>query len=249
MWKSLVLPVGLLLVAGGFSGCATDSVTSSTPAASSTGAVVQNARANADSAEYRIGPGDVLDVNVFQVPDLSRTVQVDGSGNITLPLINAIKVGGKTPPEAQQEIADKLGKTYLQSPQVSVLVKESGQRISVAGAVQHPQVVPVSGGLNVTGYGGGSGATAGMITLNQAIAAAGGTNDVADQHRVHVARIGENGHVQDLVFDLTAIQSGKIADPHLQGGDIVVVETSGLRQTFKSLKDLTPFAYMAGLFL
>lgn len=239
----------LLLTGIGLCACAAaDPAAPSTPGAISA-EMVQTARVTADSAQYRIGSGDVLDVNVFEVPDLSRTVQVDGSGNITLPLIKAVKVGGKTPAEAQQEIADELGKTYLQSPQVSVLVKESGQRVSVAGAVQHPQVVPVSGGLNVAGYSSRAGATAGLITLNQAIAAAGGTSDVADPHRVHVARIGQSGHVQDLVFDLTAIQSGKIADPHLQGGDIVVVETSGLRNTFKSLKDLTPFAYMAGLFL
>jgi len=85
----------------------------------------------ATSIDYLIGPRDLLQVTVFQVPDLTRTVQVSGNGFVNLPLIGNVKVGGKTIDQAQQEIAAKLGKTYLRSPQVSISLAKSGQRVTV----------------------------------------------------------------------------------------------------------------------
>ena len=182
------------------------------------------------SLDYLIGPRDVLQVTVFQVPDLTRTVQVSGSGVVNFPLIGNVKVGGKSVDEAQQEIAAKLGKTYLRSPQVTIALVKSGQRVTVNGAVRTPQVMTLES----------------RLTLSQAIAAAGGLSEIGNSQRVHIAR-ASNQTVNDQIFDLEAIQAGKAADPTLVNGDIVVVEDSGGKVALKTLKDLVPFAALGAL--
>lgn len=180
--------------------------------------------------DYRISPRDILDVSVFQVPDLNKTVQVGDDGNITLPLIGQTKVVGKTTNQAEAEIADRLRRKYLQSPQVSVLVKQYGQRVTVSGEVKSPRVLAVDGAL----------------TLTQAIANAGGLSDLANGNRVHIAR-SSNGHIHDQVYSLNQIQAGKAVDPTLRGGDLVVAEQSGVQVALKNMKDVLPFAVLAGL--
>ena len=188
----------------------------------------QSAELNAD--DYKIAPRDVLQVSVFQVADLNRTTQVDGNGFVSLPLLGTVKVAGKTLLQAQDEIAAKLGKTYIRSPQVSLSLVKSGQRVTINGAVKSPSVLTIDG----------------KLTLNQAIAQAGGLSEIGNSERVHVARL-EDGQVKDVIFSLEAIQSGKIPDPNLHAGDIIVVEDSTGRLVFKNLKDLLPFAVIGSL--
>lgn len=188
------------------------------------------ATSNVVSANYHISPRDILDISVFQVADLTKTVQVSDDGNISLPLIGNIVVRDKTTHEAEEIIADKLRKNYLRSPQVSVFVKQYGQRVTVSGEVKSPRVLTVDG----------------RVTLAQAIANAGGLSDLADTKRVHVAR-SVNQRIDDTVYDFDAIQAGKAADPTLQGGDLVVAEQSGARVTLKNVKDLLPFALLTSL--
>jgi polysaccharide export outer membrane protein len=189
-----------------------------------------SARADANSAEYVIAPQDVLQVTVFQVPDLSKSTQVNGNGDVTLPLIGQVHVGGRTVERAQQEIAERLGKKYIQSPQVTVLVTKSGQRVTVNGAVKSPSVLTIDG----------------KLTLSQAIAQTGGLSELANSSRIHVARVADE-QVKDVVFNLDEIQSGAAADPTLRGGDIVIAEDSNTRVALKNIKDLLPFAVIAAL--
>src|SRR4030042_4999904 len=74
-------------------------------------------------ADYIIGPDDALDIEVFEVEELKKTVRVSSQGYISLPLIGQIKAKGLTPIQLEQEIARKLD-TYLTAPLVSVYVKE-----------------------------------------------------------------------------------------------------------------------------
>lgn len=189
-----------------------------------------SAKPNLTSDEYIIAPQDVLQVTVFQVPDLSKSVQVNGNGYVTLPLIGQIHLSGKSVEQAQQEIAEKLGKKYIRSPQVTVLVTKSGQRVTVNGSVKAPAVLTIDG----------------KLTLSQAIAATGGLGELANSNRIHVARVS-NEQVKDTIFDLDQIQSGAVADPTLQGGDIVVVEDANSKVVLKNLKDLLPFAVLAAV--
>lgn len=87
--------------------------------------------------EYRIGPEDLLEISVFEVPELSRTARVSISGEISLPMLRAVKVGGLTPVEAEQLLRDKLKETYVKDPQVTVFVREfKSDPVSVVGAVK-----------------------------------------------------------------------------------------------------------------
>src|SRR5262245_14115541 len=90
---------------------------------------------------YRIGPLDVLDVSVFQAPDLSKTVEVADNGMVDLPLIGETPAAGKTASELQRDLSAKLGAKYLQNPQVSVRVVEyNSNRVTVSGAIRSPGV-------------------------------------------------------------------------------------------------------------
>ena len=186
---------------------------------------------NRQPTEYRISQQDILQISVFQVNDLNvPAVQVSQDGNITLPLIGKAQVVGRTTDEAEQIIAGKLRQKYMQSPQVSVSVKTFGKRITVSGAVAAARVLPDDGNT----------------TLSQAIAGAGGVADIGNSERVHVA-LSKDQHVQDTLYNLDEIQAGKVADPLLHGGDIVVVERSGYRVAFKEIGALLPFAIFATL--
>jgi polysaccharide biosynthesis/export protein len=189
------------------------------------------ASADTSTGDYRISAQDILQVAVFQVQDLNNAVQVGEDGNITLPLVGKVQLRGKTTYEAEQIIASKLREKYLQSPQVSVSIKQYGKRITVSGEVKTPRVLPDDGNT----------------TLSQAVAGSGGASELADPTRIHIAR-SKDQRVQDEIYDLNAIQAGQAKDPLLRGGDIVVVEQSGTRVALKSVKDLLPFAVFATLF-
>jgi polysaccharide biosynthesis/export protein len=182
-----------------------------------------------DSADYKISALDVLEVTVFGVPDLSRTTQVSSSGVITLPLINAVKAGGKTQSQLEKDIASKLAAAYLQSPQVTVFVKEyNSQKITVDGAVKKPGIFPVTG----------------QTSLIQAIALAEGLSTVADPSGIIIFRIVNNKRLAAR-FDLKQVRSGKIQDPILKAGDIVMVDESATRTTLRDVKEALP---LSGLF-
>jgi len=185
-----------------------------------------------DGTDYRISSLDVLQVAIFQVPDLTRTVRVDEAGFVSLPLVGQVPVRGKTMLQAQEDIAARYGKSYLQSPQVSLSLVKSSQRVTVSGAVRGPTVLTLDTPL----------------TLSMAIAQSGGINDLANSERIHIARItGEQ--VDDSVFNLKEIQAGRAPNPALRGGDIVVVEESNARLVLKEIKDVLPLAAISGFFL
>jgi polysaccharide biosynthesis/export protein len=184
----------------------------------------------AERTEYRISQQDILQISVFQVNDLNSAVQVNQDGAVTLPLVGKVQVAGRTTVEAEQIIAGKLKQKYLQSPQVSISVKTYGKRITVSGEVKTPHVLPDDGNT----------------TLSQAIANSGGMSDLANAQRVHIAR-SKDQHVQDEIFNLDDVQAGKATDPLLQGGDIVVVEQSGVKVAFKDVSALLPFALLASV--
>jgi polysaccharide export outer membrane protein len=161
---------------------------------------------------YRIGPHDLLKIEVFQVAELSSEERVNDAGFISMPLIGDVKVGGLTPDEAESLIERLLGQSYLQNPQVDVFVTEyASQDVTVTGNVKSPGVYPLKG----------------KTTLLQAIALAGGFDTVAKEEEVVVFRQQEGGSVNAYVVDVEAIQEGKLTDPVLVGEDRVVVPQSG----------------------
>jgi polysaccharide export outer membrane protein len=182
--------------------------------------------------EYQIGAQDLLEISVFQVPDLNRTVRVNTGGEISLPLIGELQVGGKTVQEVEQDIAAKLAAGFLQNPQVSVFVKEfTSQRVTVEGAVKEPGI------FSITGH----------TTLLQAIAMAKGLDPLANLRGVVIFRTVA-GKKMAAVFDIKAIRAGNVPDPEVFGDDIVSVDQSGsktaLRRVIEALPLFTVFTVL-----
>lgn len=176
---------------------------------------------------YIIGATDLLNISVFQVPDLSlEEARVDVSGSIQMPLIGSVQAAGRTPSQLAQEIQSELAGRYLQNPRVSVTVAEAAsQKVTVDGAVTKPGVYVMRG----------------QTTLLQAIAMAEGPTEIASLESVAVFRNTPSGRMV-AVFDLAAIRNGEAADPILLGDDVVVVDTSRLayatRQALAALPGL-----------
>lgn len=179
------------------------------------------ARMSPGATEYRIGPQDTLDVNVSQLPDLTKTVQVDPSGKILMPLIGQVQASGRTPAQLSDDIATALKKKYMKDPIVVVSVKEAnGEKITVDGAVSKPGVYPL----------------AGPTTLLQAVALAQGPDSkLANIRRVAIFRT-VGGRRVNAVYDLSQIRSGRAEDPPVYGNDIVVVDTSGAKSFMQNFQ-------------
>jgi polysaccharide export outer membrane protein len=95
--------------------------------------------------EYILGPEDLIDIEVFQVEELKKTIRINAGGSIKLPVVGKLKVSGLTVPELEETVEDKLS-NYIQNPEVSVFIKEfRSQRITLLGAVKKQQVYTVTG--------------------------------------------------------------------------------------------------------
>jgi len=126
--------------------------------------------------EYRIGPKDLLDVKVFEVPELNVERRVSDAGNVDLPLLGQFPVAGMTAPEAAARLEEMLKAKYVNRASVSIVIKEyQNKPISVLGAVAKPGSLTVSGNW----------------TLLQAISAAGGLTPQAGK-RIYVLRRADN---------------------------------------------------------
>lgn len=204
-------------------------------AAASRGAAAKGEQAMpvAIGADYKIGPNDLLEVEVFGVSELKRTVRVNSTGEVTLPLIGTVPVAGMTASDAQALIATAYSKDYLQDPQVSIFIKEfTSQRITVDGAVARPGIYPLVG----------------QITLLRALAMAGGGAQLSDLENVMLFRLTPDGKSTSERYNVDEIRRGEKPDPVLQGDDILVVNRDsarvGLRDSLFSdiLNTLNPFS-------
>jgi polysaccharide export outer membrane protein len=177
------------------------------------------------AADYRVGPQDVIEVAVFQAPDFSRTVEVDAAGNISLPLIGLVAAAGRTPSELQSVVTDKLSAKYMQSPEVTVSVREfASQKVTVDGAVGAPGVYPIKG----------------RTSLMQAVALAKGTDTKSANEKSVVIFRTVNGQRMAAKFDLAAIRKGEVDDPRVYGNDVIMVERSGTKSLLNSIASALP---------
>lgn len=205
-----------------------------TAAASAQKIFSANTGNDGENDDYKIAPLDVVEIKVFGVEELSRTSQVSTTGMISLPLIKSVRAAGRTQQQLENEIAKKLEATYLQSPQVSVYVKEfNSQRITVDGAVNKPGIYPISGQ---------------QMSLMQSIALAEGLGPLADPSGVLLFRVVDNKRMAAR-FDIKQIRSGQMQDPKLLAGDIVMVDESAARTTLRDIKDALPLQGLFSLLL
>ena len=159
----------------------------------------------ADEA-YRIGREDVVEVSVFQAPDLSRTVPVRPDGKISLPLLGDVEAAGLTSAELAESLRGKL-EGLVQTPRVTVILHEvNAARIYVIGEVAHPGAFPIRGRLDAI----------------QALALAGGLGDFASRGRILLIRKGPDGDIR-YVLDYDDLVENASSVPRLQPGDTLYV--------------------------
>jgi polysaccharide export outer membrane protein len=96
--------------------------------------------------EYRIGRDDLIDISVFEIPDLASTGRVSASGIISLPLIGPIQAAGKTTQELEKSVEESLKARWVNDPKVTVFVREyASQPVSIIGAVKLPGIYQMKG--------------------------------------------------------------------------------------------------------
>ena len=179
-----------------------------------TGTHAQQAPGNGQaSATIKIGPGDLLEITVFDVPEMAQQVRVGADGKAELELLGNTALAGLTAQEAAETIARELrDREFLRRPQVNVLVKEfASQGVSVMGEVQHPGVYQVLG----------------TRSLLDVISMAGGLTNVADT-RITVKRRGEADDKVTVKLKTDDADTSVSHDVQIYPGDLVVVPRAGI---------------------
>jgi polysaccharide export outer membrane protein len=160
-------------------------------------------------AHYRIGADDVLTVNVWHEPEVSRNVPVRPDGKISLPLVGDVQASGLTPTQLKTELEARFAK-FLTNPDVSVIVAEiRSQRINVLGQVLRPGTYALIPPMNVI----------------DAVATAGGLREFAKANKIYVLRTLPSGQVERIKVQYNNVLKGKRGseDVMLQTRDTVVV--------------------------
>lgn len=161
-----------------------------------------------DDPSYVIGPEDVLNVDVWKEPEMSRTVPVRPDGKISLPLLNDVQAAGLTPMQLAASITVGLRK-YLAGPQVTVIVSQiNSQRIYILGEVNRAGAYPLLP----------------EMTFLQALSSAGGFTQFANLKKIYLLRT-ENGRQVKFFFNYKEVVHGRTPGQNilLKAGDTIVV--------------------------
>ena len=142
---------------------------------------------------FVIGNDDVLAINVWKEPEISRSIPVRSDGKISLPLVGEVQAAGQTPLKLEQEIAGRL-KSYIAEPEVTVIVQQvNSQKFNILGQVSRP----------------GSFLIANASTVLDAIALAGGFRDFAKQKSIYVLRQNADGSQARIPFNYKEVVKGQ----------------------------------------
>jgi polysaccharide export outer membrane protein len=166
------------------------------------------------SQQYRIGPGDQLQVFVFNQPELTTSVPVRPDGRISTPLVEDMQASGKTPNELGRDMEKVLGE-FVRSPKVSIIVTNFvgtfGDQIRVVGEAAHPQALPYRNGM----------------TLLDVMIAVGGLGQYAAGNRAHLIRRVDGKSVDMRVRVDDLINKGDLsANVVIQPGDVLSIPQS-----------------------
>ena len=157
-------------------------------------------------AGYKIGPQDVLRVDVWKETEISRSVPVRPDGKISLPLLNDVQAAGLTAMELANTITEGL-KKFINNPQVTVSVAEiNSRRVYVTGEVTRPGAYPLLPNM----------------TALQALTSAGGFTQFSNPKKIYVLR-NESGKQVKHPFNYKSVLDGKQDDIPLLPGDTIVV--------------------------
>jgi polysaccharide export outer membrane protein len=170
--------------------------------------VGNSAAAAAANAEYRIGAQDVLQIDVWKEPEITRTIPVRPDGKISLPLLNDVQAAGLTAMQLAGVIREGLTK-YLTNPQVTVTVSMiNSRRVFLTGEVSRTGALPLLPNM----------------TVLQALSASGGFTPFARMKEIYILRV-ENGRQVKYPFHYKDVVKGKRQEENilLQPNDVIVV--------------------------
>ena len=163
--------------------------------------------------DYRIGPGDTLQIYVWRNPELTTTVPVRPDGKISTPLVEDMIAVGKNPSQLARDV-EKILSEYVKSPRVNVIVTNPVSffsQVKIIGQVQHPQALPYREGM----------------TVLDAVLSVGGLAPFAAGNRSRLMRM-ENGKQKEIRLKLDKILDGgdMALNIPLQPGDVLLVPES-----------------------
>ena len=157
-----------------------------------------------------LGPGDLLEIKVYEETDLSGAYRISSEGTIDFPLCGKVELGGKSPGQASNTLTACLSEKYIKHPNVSVLLREyNSKKVFVFGEVQKPGTFPFDGEMSII----------------QAVTLAGGFTKTASKNSISVTRIIE-AQERKIRVPVEDIGVGKEKNFMLQPGDIVFVPES-----------------------
>lgn len=158
--------------------------------------------------DYKIGPQDVVQIDVWKEPEITRMIPVRPDGKISLPLLNDVQAAGLTAMQLAGTIREGLTK-FLTNPQVTVTVTQiNSRRVFVTGEVAHSGALPLLPNM----------------TVLQALSSSGGFTQFAREKNIYVLRV-EDGKQVKLPFNYKAVVKGQHPEQNiiLQPGDVIVV--------------------------
>lgn len=177
--------------------------------------LMASADMNVDRGDYLLGPGDLLEIKVFESEELGATVRVSSRGFITLPLLGQVKVKDLTARKAELKIEEKYSKKYIKNPHVSIFIKEHfSQRITVVGEVENPGTYDYPSRLR----------------LLDALALAGGLTEKAGRS-VQIRRMGNSPRDRgSFIVDLDRLVNEGETEQNIRinGGDVIFVPEAGV---------------------
>lgn len=172
--------------------------------------VVLLAQTTVAQPSYKLNPGDILQIDVWNEESLTREIVILPDGYISFPLAGNVQVGGLTSVEAGTALAEALGKYLKDEPTVTVAVIQlAGNKIYVLGKVNRPGEFPINRPTDVM----------------QALAMAGGLNTFASENNISVLRRNSSGEQMAMEFEYGEVKEGDELQSNilLQSGDVVVV--------------------------
>jgi polysaccharide biosynthesis/export protein len=182
--------------------------TTEKPPSSSAGKATETAGIVPADADYKIGPQDVIRIDVWKEPEISRVIPVRPDGKISVPLLNDVQASGLTAMQLAASLHEGLSK-YLNNPQVTVTVTEiNSRRVYLTGEVNHPGALPLLPNM----------------TVLQALSSAGGFTQFAKLKNIYIMR-SENGKQVKHPFNYKQVVKGNLAEQNipLQPGDVIVI--------------------------
>ncbi|MDP0496930.1 MAG: polysaccharide biosynthesis/export family protein [Verrucomicrobiota bacterium JB024] len=163
------------------------------------------------AGNYILKPMDVIQVDVFQEPELQVQTRLSADGTVSLPLIGDLNIGGMTVDDAQKLVTRSYKGDYLINPHVTILVLQYTERyIYVHGMVGRPGPVPIPPERE--------------LTLSEAINNAGGLTRLARRGNIKIRRVNPEGKTEVITVDFDDIlESPEVSDIKLKDGDHVIV--------------------------